>query len=168
VKSLNSKPADDVTMPAGPAHPCSGIGVSARHRGAREILGEQRRGKRTKIRSSKYLNGTVCFGTFHNRFDRYGEFMNKDRDSPFDSANQAVTEIHESVGASETAIEAGHALSPSSIPEPGYMTFRKRAPYKPMAERISQFATARLVREQSPGFRRLCALSRRFDETKKD
>jgi DNA invertase Pin-like site-specific DNA recombinase len=55
-----------------------------------------------------------------------------------------------------------------AIPEPGSMTIRKRAPYKPMAERISQFATARLVREQSPGFRRLCALSRRFDETKKD
>jgi hypothetical protein len=48
------------------------------------------------------------------------------------------------------------------------MTIRKRAPYKPMAERISHFATARLVREQSPGFRRLCALSRRFDESKKD
>ena len=94
--------------------------------------------------------------------------MSDDRDSPFDSANQALAEIHESVGASKTAIEAALALSPSSIPEPGSMTIRKRAPYKPMAERISQFATARLVREQSPGFRRLCALSRRFDETKKD
>jgi hypothetical protein len=94
--------------------------------------------------------------------------MSDDRDSPFDSANQALAEIHECVGASKTAIEASRALSPSSIPEPGSMTIRKRAPYKPMAERISQFATARLVREQSPGFRRLCALSRRFDETKKD
>ena len=94
--------------------------------------------------------------------------MSDDRDSPFDSANQALAEIHECVGASKTAIEAGRALSPSSTPEPGSMTIRKRAPYKPMAERISQFATARLVREQSPGFRRLCALSRRFDETKKD
>jgi hypothetical protein len=94
--------------------------------------------------------------------------MSDDRDSPFDSANQAVAEIHECVGASETAIEAGHALLPSSIPEPDSMTIRKRAPYKPMAERISQFATARLVREQSPGFRRLCALSSRFAETKKD
>ena len=94
--------------------------------------------------------------------------MSDDRDSPFDSANQALAEIHECVGASKTAIEASRALSPSSIPEPGSMTIRKGAPYKPMAERISQFATARLVREQSPGFRRLCALSRRFDETKKD
>ena len=94
--------------------------------------------------------------------------MSDDRDSPFDSANQALAEIHECVGASKTAIEASRALSPSSIPEPGSMTIRKRAPYKPMAERISQFATARLVREQSPGFRRLCVLSRRFDETKKD
>jgi hypothetical protein len=93
--------------------------------------------------------------------------MSDDRHSPLDSANQALAEIHECVGASKTAIEAGHALSSSSIPEPGSMTIRKRAPYKPMAERISQFATARLVREQSPGFRRLCALSKRFDETKK-
>ena len=78
--------------------------------------------------------------------------MNEDRDSPFDSANQAVAEIHECVGA---------------ISEPGSMTIRKRVPYKPMAERIPHFATARLVREQSPGFRRLCALSSRFAETKK-
>jgi hypothetical protein len=94
--------------------------------------------------------------------------MSEDRDSPFDSTNQVLAEIPECAGASETAIEAGHALSPSSIPEPGSMTIRKRAPYKPMAERISHFATARLVREQSPEFRRLCALSSRFAETKKD
>ena len=30
-------------------------GYQASHRGAREILGEHRRGKRTQIRSSKYL-----------------------------------------------------------------------------------------------------------------
>ena len=77
--------------------------------------------------------------------------MSDDRDLP-DSANRALAEIHECVGA---------------ISEPGSMTIRKRVPYKPMAERISHFATARLVREQSPGFRRLCALSRRFDESKK-
>ena len=34
-------------------------GYQASHRAAREILGEHRRGKRTKIRSSKYLNNLI-------------------------------------------------------------------------------------------------------------
>jgi len=37
--------------------------------------------------------------------------MSDDRDSPFDSANQALAEIHECVGASKTAIEAGRAVT---------------------------------------------------------
>ena len=34
-------------------------GYQASHRAAREFLGEHRRGKRTKIRSSKYLNNLI-------------------------------------------------------------------------------------------------------------
>ena len=34
-------------------------GYQASHRAAREILGEHQRGKRTKIRSSKYLNNLI-------------------------------------------------------------------------------------------------------------
>jgi transposase-like protein len=34
-------------------------GYQASHRAAREILGQHRRGKRTKIRSSKYLNNLI-------------------------------------------------------------------------------------------------------------
>ena len=34
-------------------------GYQASHRAAREVLGERPRGKRTKIRSSKYLNNLI-------------------------------------------------------------------------------------------------------------